>query len=178
MYVPLTHFGEAAATGPAVLGISLQAFVIQLLTFLVVFLALKKWAFTPIIKMLNNRRDIIENGVTLGEKMRAEEAKAEEEVARRLHEVRAQADQLIAEAETKAKQKITAAEEVAQKRAEGIVQEANEHIKQATELERARLEKEIVGLASAVSEAIIREKVDATNNASLLDRALKRQKPT
>ena len=175
MYSLLTHFGEEAS-GPAALGISGQAFLIQIITFLLVFLALKKWAFKPIIKMLNDRRDVIENGVTLGEKMRAEEAKLEEEVAQKLHEVRKQADQLIADAETEGKQKVQAAEEAAAKRAEGIIKDAESQIKQATERERKRLEKELVGLVSEVSEAIIGEKVDATKDAALIDKALKGQK--
>ena len=175
MSVLLTQFGEAS--GPAALGISGQAFIIQLVTFLIVFLVLKKWAFGPIIKMLNARREVIENGVTLGEKMRAEEAKLEDEVAKRLHEVRQQADKLLADAENEGKQKITAAEEAAVKRAEGIVKEAQEQTKQAMERARKQLEKEVVSLVSEVSEAVIGEKVDATKDAALIDKALKSRKP-
>lgn len=174
MSMLLAQFGEAS--GPAALGISGQAFLIQVVTFLIVFLVLRQWAFKPIIKMLNARREVIENGVTLGEKMRAEEAKLEEQVAQKLHEVRKQADQLIADAETEGKQKVQAAEEAAVKRAETILQEAQAQIKQATERERKRLEKEVVGLVSEVSEAIIGEKVDATKDAALIDKALKGQK--
>lgn len=174
MSVLLSQFGEAS--GPAALGINGQAFLIQLLTFLIVFLLLKKWAIKPIVKLLNDRRDVIENGVTLGEKMRAEEAKLEDQVAKKLHEVRSQADLILADAEAEARQKVLAAEETAQKRADGIVQEANEHIKQAVVRERQRLEKEVVGLVSEVSQAIIGEKVDAQKDASLIDRALKGQK--
>lgn len=174
MSLLLTQLGEAS--GPAALGISGQAFVIQLVTFLIVFLVLKKWAFGPIIKMLNARREVIENGVTLGEKMRAEEAKLEDEVAKRLHEVRQQADKLLADAETEGKQKITVAEEAAARRAEGIVKEAHEQTKQAMDRARKQLEKEVVSLVSEVSEAVIGEKVDAKKDAALIDKALKSRK--
>lgn len=169
-----TQFGEAS--GPAALGISGQAFLIQIITFLIVLLALKKWAFGPIVKMLDSRREIIENGVSLGEKMRAEEAKLEEAVAKKLHETRQQADRLLADAETEAKQKILAAEDAAQKRADGIIKEAAEQTKQAVERERKRLEAEVVNLVSEVSEAIIGEKVDAKKDASLIDKALRERK--
>ena len=174
MSLLLTQLGEAS--GPAALGISGQAFVIQLVTFLIVFLVLKKWAFGPIIKMLNARREVIENGVTLGEKMRAEEAKLEDEVAKRLHEVRQQADKLLADAETEGKQKITVAEEAAARRAEGIVKEAHEQTKQAMDRARKQLEKEVVSLVSEVGEAVIGEKVDAKKDAALIDKALKSRK--
>src|SRR5437879_993701 len=115
----LTQFGEAS--GPAALGISGQAFLIQLITFLIVFLMLRQWAFKPIIKMLNQRRDLIEQGVTLGEKMRAQEAKLEADAAKVLHGARRQADSILTDAEAEVRQKIAKAEETAQARAETIL---------------------------------------------------------
>jgi len=171
----LTHFGEEAS-GPAALGISAQAFVIQILTFLIVFLILKKWAFTPIIKMLNERRDVIAQGVTLGEKMRAEKTKLEERVSTLLHDARRQADTLLAEAETEVRSKVQAAEETARQRAQIIMDEASSKLKQDVERERKRLEKEIVNLVSDVSEAVIGQKVDATKDAALIDAALKERR--
>lgn len=170
-----THFSDEAS-GPAALGISGQAFVIQLLTFLVVFLILKKWAFGPIIKLLNNRREVIENGVTLGEKMRAEEAKLEDMVAQKLHETRRAADKLLADADTEAKQKIQAAEDMARKRADGIIKDAAEQTKHAVERERKKLEQEAISLVSEVSEAVIGEKVDAKKDAAIIDKALQKRK--
>lgn len=171
MNVFVAQFGEAS--GPAALGINGQAFLIQLITFLIVFLILKKWAIKPIIKLLNARRELIESGVELGEKMRAEKAQAEERASQTLHKARAQADQIVADAQAEAKQKVAAAEETAAKRADGIVKQAHEQIKQAADRERKRLEREVVGLVSEVSEAIIHEKVDAKKDAALIDRALK-----
>jgi len=170
MIVPLTQLAEAS--GPAALGLSLQAFVIQLLTFLIVFLALRKWAFKPITKMLERRRDLIERGVTLGEAMRAREAKLEETVAQKLHEARAVADQILADAQGEAKQKITAAEAAAQKRAESVLQEAEAQISQAAGRERKRLEAQMLELVSDVSQAVIGEKVDPKKDEALVARAL------
>lgn len=171
----LTYFG-ADASGPAALGISLQAFLIQLITFLIVFLALRQWAFKPIIRMLNERREVIENGVTLGEKMRAQEAEAEAAAAEKLHAARRQADSILADADTEARQKIQAAEEAAKVRADAMVKEAEAQIKQASDRERKRLEKEVVELVSEVSEAVIQEKVDAKKDAALIDKALREHK--
>ena len=72
--LPLHTFGSG------ILGLNLQAFVIQLVTFLIVLLALRQWAFKPIIKMLDERRKVIDSGITLGEKMRAQEAELTEKV--------------------------------------------------------------------------------------------------
>lgn len=167
----VTQFGEAS--GPAALGISGQAFLIQLITFLIVFLLLRQFAFKPIIKMLNKRHDLIEEGVTLGEKMRTEELALEARVAQTLHDARRQADDILTDANAEVRQKIAKAEEAAQSRAAVILSEAEEQIKQATERERKRLETEVVNLVSEVSEAVIHEKVDAKKDAALLDKAMK-----
>lgn len=169
----LTHFGAAEASGPAALGISLQAYVIQLVTFLIVFLALRQFAFKPIIKMLNERREVIENGVTLGEKMRAQEAEVEAAAAEKLHAARRQADTILADADTEARQKIQTAEEAAKARGDAMIKEAEAQIKQASDRERKRLEKEVVELVSEVSEAVIQEKVDAKKDAALIDKAMR-----
>ena len=174
MSMLFTQFGEAApASGPAALGISGQAFIIQLLTFLIVFLILKKFAFGPIIKLLRERRDLIESGVSLGEKMRAEEAAAEAKAAATLKAARQKADGIVADAETEARGRVQAAEDQARARADGIIKEAESQIKQAASRERKRLEKEIVGMVSEVSEAVIREKVSPEKDAKLIDEALK-----
>lgn len=169
MFHLLNLFGESTLP----LGVDPQAFAIQLITFIIAFLALRKWAFKPILKVLEQRRELIESGISLGEKMRQQEQQAEEAAAKKLHDAMAQADQIVSEAEADAKQKVQAAEINALERADGIIREANEQIKQAADRERKRLESEIVGLVSDVSEAIIGEKVDPKKDAALIDKALK-----
>ena len=69
----LNNFGDSSS-GLGALGINASAFVIQLITFILVFLVLRQWAFKPILKILNERRETIEKGVKLGQEM-AEEKK-------------------------------------------------------------------------------------------------------
>lgn len=167
----LTQFGDSSIF--SALGISGQAFIIQLITFLIAFLVLRQWAFKPILKVLDERRKRIEDGLRLGEQMEAEKARLDDRVSRELRKARTEADKIITDAETTAKQTVQTAEDTARKRAEEIVKSANEQIEYATKRERERLEREIVELVSDVSEAIIGEKVDAKKDAALIDKALK-----
>lgn len=171
----LGQFADSSSVFSA-LGINVHSFIVQLVTFLIAFLVLRQFAFKPILKMLDERRQLIEQGITLGEAMRDKEAKLEAEVAQKLHTASAQADKLIATAHDEAKQTIQAAEETARKRAEGLIDDAKEQIKQASDRERHRLEKELVGLVSDVSETIIGEKVDAKKDSVLLDKAFRERK--
>jgi F-type H+-transporting ATPase subunit b len=166
-----------STSGIGALGFSGQAFLIQLVTFLIVFLALRQWAFKPITRLLAERRETIDSGITLGEKMREQEAALEEKVSRALHQARQDADKLIAEAESEARMTIQSAEETARNRGEGMLNEAREQITLETKRQRIKLEKDLVGLVSEVSEAIIGEKVDAKKDAALIDQAFRERKP-
>ena len=177
MIETLTNFAaEPEASGIGALGIDAKALVIQLVTFLLAFLVLKKWAFGPILKIMDERRKTIEAGVELGEKMKKDQAAMETKVAETLADARSQADEIVAGAEETSRQTIREAEGKAAEKAATIVKEGEERA--AAEMVRARkkLEGEVVALISDATEAIIGEKVDATKDAALIDRALKGQK--
>lgn len=172
MFNPLTHIAEASSLP---LGIDLQAFLIQLGTFIIAFLVLRQWAFKPILRMLEERRRTIEDGLKLGETMRAKEEQLESDVAQKLHEARQEADRIIRTADVTAKQTVQAAEETAQKRADGIIKEAEERIAQSVARERKRLEQELVGLVADVSSAVIKKKVTEPEDRRLIEESLKEQ---
>jgi F-type H+-transporting ATPase subunit b len=168
----LTQFAESSS-GIGALGIDVEAFIIQLITFLLAFWVLEHFAFKPIVKIMRQRRETIENGVKLGEKMKQEEAKLAAQVDETLHKARQEADQIIATAQDSGRDAIREAEEKARQKADGIVAEAESRIVQETARARKQLESEVVGLISDATEAIIDEKVDAKKDAQLIERALK-----
>jgi len=165
-------FGDSSS-GLGALGVDGQAFVIQLITFALAFLVLRRWAFGPILKVLRERRETIESGVKLGEQMQKDKADLEAKVEKTMHETRQQADTIIGSAQDTARQTVREAEDKARDKAAGILKDAEERIAQDTARARQKLEKDLVGLISDATEAIIDEKVDAKKDAQLIDRALK-----
>ena len=176
MISQLTQFGEATS-GIGALGIDGKAFIIQLVTFVLAFWVLKRYAFRPILKVMAERRRTIEQGVKLGEEMQKAKADLDAQVEDTLHQARRQADGIIAGAQDAARQTILEAETKAKDKAAGIIDSAEERIKQDTARARRALEKELVGLVTEATEAIIEEKVDAKKDAALIERALKGQRP-
>jgi F-type H+-transporting ATPase subunit b len=168
-------FGDSSS-GLGALGVDGQAFLIQLITFVLAYFVLRQFAFGPILKVLKNRRETIESGVRLGEEMKSERAKLEAQIEEALHKSRQQADKIIAGAEDAGRQAIREAEDKARQKATGILKEAESRIGQDTARARKQLEKDFVGLVADATEAIIHEKVDATKDASLIEHALKEQK--
>jgi len=168
----LAQFGDSSS-GIGALGVDGKAFVIQLISFVLAFWVLQHFAFKPIVKIMERRRETIEKGVSLGEEMQKEKAAFEEKVAKALADAREQADQIVGGAHSQAREAIREAEDKAREKAETIVNEAQDRINQDTARARQQLEKELVGLIAEATEAIIDEKVDATKDAALIDKALK-----
>ncbi len=175
MIQPYTHFAESSS-GLGALGVDGRAFVIQLLTFVFAYLVLRRYAFGPILKVLQERRETIESGVQLGEQMQQEKVALEAKVAETLQKARRDADEIMTNAQDSARQAIREAEDKAREKAVGILKEADERIITDTAQARKQLEKELVGLISDATEAIIEEKVDAKKDAQLIERALKGQR--
>lgn len=163
------------AEGISALGINGTALLIQLVTFVLVYFVLRKWAFGPIVAMLQKRRETIEQGVNLGETMKADKAKFDKQVAKELKAARVRADEIVAQAEANAKDVVKKAEDDASSKAATIIAEGKQRGEQEVARARKALEAELVSLVSDATEAIISEKVDANKDAQLIERALKGQ---
>lgn len=170
----VTNFAEAAEkSGIGALGVDGTALLVQLATFVLALLVLKKFAFRPILKVLDERRATIEKGVALGEQMQKDKAELEATVTETLRKARLEADKIVSDAHAAGRQVVQEAEEAARVKADSLLAQADERIKQDTALARKKLEKDVALLVSDATEAIIHEKVDAKKDAALMDRALK-----
>jgi F-type H+-transporting ATPase subunit b len=168
----LARFGDSSS-GIGALGINVSAFVVQLLTFLLALWLLKRFAFKPIIRVLGERRNVIENGVKLGEEMKKQQAELDQKVSKTLHDAREKADSVLAQAEHQSRRIIQAAEDKAIEKADAVVAEAEDRIAQDTARARRQLEGDLINLVSEATEIIIHEKVDARKDAALIDTALR-----
>lgn len=172
MIETITIFGASSAES-GILGLSLEAFFIQLVTFILAILVLQRFAAKPILKKLQERRETIEQGVKLGEQMQQEKAAQDAKRDKVIADARAEADRIVANANQTGREAIQEAEDTARERAERMVAQADERIKQDTAQARQKLKSEIAALVSEATEVIIDEKVDAKKDAALIDRALK-----
>lgn len=170
----LIYFATSSS-GLGALGVSWSAFIIQLITFILGYLVLRKYAFGPIIKMLSERRKIIEDGVKLGEEMRLKNKQLEEQVLEQLTKARQKADQIIQEAELSAKELAQKIEDQANQKGEFILKEALEKSKIETEMAKKKLEGEIIQLITEVSSALTMQELDLSKNQHLVSKVLSEQ---
>lgn len=174
------HAAEVAeahgAESGGILGLSPSAFVIQLITFLLVFIVLKKFAFNRIVKMLEKRRETIDDGVRMGLRMEKEKAKLDEQVAETLRKARHEADQIIAAAHKESREITREAEKAGRAKADAMFADMEERLEEEAAQARRNLEKELVGLVSEATETIVGEKIDPNKDAELVRRAMKGRK--
>lgn len=175
MYQYLTQFAveeTAEKTGLAVLGIDPKALLLQLITFLLLFIILKRFAFKKIIAVLEERQKTINKGVDLGREMEAEKQRLDEKADKILHDARKEADKIIAEGHTQAGQIIKEAEKTAQRKVNAMLDEARAHISEDIIRTRKQLEKETLALVAEATEALIAEKMTPEKDQKLIARIL------
>ena len=116
-------------------GVTWVAFISQVIIVLVVYLVLKKFAFGPVMAILEQRRQRIADGEANLEKIRTELEQAEVTVASMLSEANKDAERMIAEA------KESAASVREQKTQDAIAEAGNiiAKAKEASKLEHERL---------------------------------------
>lgn len=171
----LTVFGATESPeGIAALGIDPWAILAQAITFLVLFLILKKFALNKIVATLEKRRKTIEDGVKLGREMEEEKEKLSDKIEQNLHKARVEADKIIAAAHEESGSIIKQAEVSATSKADSILADAHNRISEDIQAARVGLEKEMRELVAEATEVIIEEKLDANKDAKLLDKAIRR----
>lgn len=141
----MTEFIVLAADGGVVsditktFGVNWQLFISQLIAFIVVALVLKKFAYKPVLDMLDQRRERIAQAEANAEKIQAELAETQAERDKVLAEANQKAQEMIDDAKEAAKQVGEAEGQKAVKQAEEIIRKARE----ATEADRDQMMSEL-----------------------------------
>lgn len=166
---------EAEAKGLAALGLDSKAFIVQLITFLLVFYVLRRFVFKRVVDLLETRQAKIDEGLSLTTKLSEEKAKLDKDAAKVRQEARKEAEEIVASSHAQAKALVKEAEDAAQLKADAIVADAQKKIADEANRARRQLEKEMVDLVVEATEAVTREKLDAKKDGVLIANALKGQ---
>lgn len=171
--LPLTHFADnASAGGLSALGLNVQSFLFQLITFIIVLVILRQFVFKRLVKTLDDRRKTVEKSITQAIETEAKLKKAETTIATMLAQGRKQADDIVAAGHKEAAQMVEAAETKAAARAEHIVTEAKAQMDVELAKARTALKAETAQLVAMATERIIGEKLDVKKDEALIAKAL------
>lgn len=169
----LTIFGSSEKPqGIAALGIDPLAILAQSITFLLLFWVIKKFALDKIVKTLENRRQIIDDGVRLGREMEAEKERLSEKIDIELKKARNEADTIIAQSREEAGKIFREAEEATSRKVDAMLADAHAKIEEDVHSARVGLEKDIRELVADATEVIIEQKLDTNKDMNMIERAL------
>lgn len=155
------------------LGINGKLLLAQVINFLILLWVLKKFAYGPVLNMLDARTKKIEKGM-----------KDAEESHKRLLEVTEKEDRVLKEAKKQAQDIIRKAEEAAEKRAGEIIFASEEQARKISDSAMSQLEQEknkimaeikaeVAGMVMLATEKIIDEKLDSAKDKELIGKIIK-----
>jgi len=150
-------------------GINFWAFLSQLFSFGVIFFVLWRWGFPVIIKTLNQRQAVIQEGIENAERARRDLAEATARAEQVLLEARRQGQETIANATKAAEAEAIRIQEVARANAEEIGKQEVARIQQEAARARAELNRLVVNLSIEAASKVIRKSVDSKDNRRLVE---------
>jgi len=167
--------GGAGASNPLV-QLDPGLFIWTILTFLILFFVLSKFAWKPLLTLLESRENTIKSSLEDAEKAKQE-----------LERLNAESEAIISEARSEAQSIRVEAKSAAEKIKADIMAQAGEDAKKLrdetekqiqVEKDKAisEIREEVVGLTIAVAEKVIRKNLSKVDNQELIEDSLKNLK--
>lgn len=177
----LSQFASEATSqqsvgGVAALGLNLQGFIFQLISFTIILLLLRKFVYAKFIETLESRRQAVLQSLDNAKEAARELEKANEKSAEILDKARKEAADIVNLARTEAAGVVSEAEQKATKRAEHLVEQAETRLQQDIASARDELRKDMLRLVADATEKVLFQKVDSKTDVQLIERAIKEAK--
>lgn len=148
-------------------------FIWTLLTFLVLFGLLWKFAWGPLLKMLDARQETIRKALDDAEQATKELAEVQLESEAIVDKARVQADGIISDTRADAARLREELRQKAQAEAQSIITNAERQIQLETDRALAQVRQEAVDVSLMIASKLIRRNLTKADNEALIDEALK-----
>lgn len=154
------------------LGINTGYLLSQIVNFLLLLFILQRFAYKPVLRMLNERRERIKTAMEEAEEARRKAAQAEEEYQRRIEEARKEAEAIISRAEEQATQLRGEILAQAQEEARALRQKAEAEIELLRRQALAGVQEQIADLAILAASKVIGQSLDEKGHRRLISEFL------
>lgn len=131
----------------------------MVVVFSIVFFVLKKFAWKPILKMLNKREDFINQALKSAEKAKEEMASLQTEHEQMLQDARVERDKLMGEARVIREQMIEKAREEAAHEASKLVEQSRKLIEGEKMAAISEIQQHMAVLSVDIAEKILRKEL-------------------
>jgi len=154
------------------LGINLPVLIIQLVNFTFLFIVLKMFVYKPILKMLDERRERIREGLNAADRGRERAAEAERQAQEQIEAARREGQTIIQNAQQIAQRLQEDGRQQAQQQAEALLERARSEIQLERDNAISELRKEFADLTISAAEKVIGQSLDRGAHQRLIEQAL------
>jgi len=143
--------------------------VVQVLSFLLLVYILRRFAWNPLITMMEERRNQIEANIANAEKERLQAEQIKREYQEEMRKARQEAQEVIAKATKLSEQRAAEILAGAHGEAEKIKQAALADIERERDRAIAQVQAQVADLSVAVAEKIIRKNLDISGQEGMIE---------
>lgn len=170
--VPAVASAAEESGGIAALGISLPGLIAQLVNFGILLLVLRLFLFKPIMKVMDERKRKIEEGLQASAQAAQAAESSQEESRRAMEQARAEGRELIGRAQETAARLREELEAQARREADSIVERARAEIDRERQLAVQSLRAEFADLTVRAAERVVGQSLDRNAHQRLIDETL------
>jgi F-type H+-transporting ATPase subunit b len=154
------------------LGILLGNLLWQILAFGILVVLLRRFAYGPIVKILDDRSNRIRESMAQAEQIRQDNLNASKRAQEIIAEAQAQTRDMLAQANQMSQRTISAAQDEAREQREKLLADAHAQIQADTQAAREQLQKDVARLAIQAASVVIGKSLDTPDHYRLVDQAL------
>ena len=148
-------------------------FIWTIITFLLVLFLLSKFAWKPLLKVLQEREDEIKSSLKDAEVAKAELEKVNLESEKILNNARAEARKIQAESKSVSEKQRDEIIHKAKEEAKKIVVNAESQIKMEKDLAIKQIQEKVINLTFSISEKVIKKNLTSDDNKKIIKDSLK-----
>ncbi len=142
---------------------SIGLFFWQTIIFVILIFLLKKFAWSPILKAVNDREQGIKDALDSAEAAKKEMQSLQADNEKIMKEARAERDSLLKEARGLKNSMISQAKDEAKSEAQKIIESANEAILNEKNAAVSDIKKQVASLSIEIAEKLLKEKLSDDN---------------
>lgn len=150
------------------LGINVAWLAAQVINFFVLFFLLGAFAYKPVLKMLEARKQKIQESLEYAEKVKRDAAEQQKEFDRKLDEARREAQSAAAAAAQVGEKEREVILAQAREEARKMIEQAKEQIEYERKQMLAQVREQVVGLSLAAAKQVINQSLDDKAHRQLI----------
>ncbi len=140
----------------------------MIISFSIILFLLKKFAWKPILGMIKEREDSIENALASAERAKEEMRTLQSNNERILHEAKVEREQLLKDAREIKEKMIAEAKEIASKEGERLLKAARENIQNEKMAAVTELKNQVASLSIDIAEKILKAELSSDEKQKTL----------